>query len=84
MTRVCDIDRSVIGPDQAIPVEAALRAVTLAAAEQIGQGERLGSLEPGKEADFVILEQDPFTVRPDEIMAIGISETWVAGEQTYG
>ncbi len=84
VTRVCDIDRSVIGPDQAIPVEAALRAVTLAAAEQIGQGERLGSLEPGKEADFVILEQDPFTVRPDEIMAIGISETWVAGEQTYG
>jgi len=84
VTRVCDIDKSVIGPDQAISVEAALRAITLAAAEQIGQGDRIGSLEPGKEADFVILEQDPFKVAPDVIMGIKISETWVAGEKTFG
>jgi hypothetical protein len=84
VTRVCDIDKSVIGPDQAISVEAALRAATLAAAEQIGQGERIGSLEPGKEADLVILEQDPFKVAPDAIMGIKVSETWVAGEKTFG
>lgn len=84
VTRVCDIDKSVIGPDQAISVEAALRAVTLAAAEQIGQGDRIGSLEAGKEADFVILEEDPFKVAPDSIMNIKISETWVAGEKTFG
>jgi predicted amidohydrolase YtcJ len=84
VTRVCDIDKSVIGPDQAISVEAALRAVTLAAAEQVGQGDRIGSLEAGKEADFVILEEDPFKVAPDAIMNIKISETWVAGEKTFG
>ena len=84
VTRVCDIDKSVVGPDQAVSVEEALRAVTSAAAAQIGQGDRLGSLEVGKEADFVILEQDPFKVAPDEIMNIKISETWVAGEQTFG
>ncbi len=84
VTRVCDVDKSVIGPDQAIPVEAALRAITVTAAEQIGQADRLGSLEAGKEADFVILEQDPFKVAPDEIMSIKISETWVAGEKTFG
>jgi predicted amidohydrolase YtcJ len=84
VTRQCDVDKSIIGPDQAIPVEAALRAITLAAAEQIGQGDRLGSLEKGKEADFVILEEDPFKVAPDAIMNIKISETWVAGEKTFG
>lgn len=84
VTRVCDIDKSVVGPDQAISVEEALRAVTSMAAHQIGQGDRLGSLEAGKEADFVILEQDPFKVAPDEIMNIKVSETWVAGEQTFG
>ena len=41
-------------------------------------------LYPGKEADLVILEQDPFKVAPDEIMNIKISETWVGGEQTFG
>ena len=84
VTRVCDIDKSVVGPDQAISVEEALRAVTSMAAHQIGQGDRLGSLETGKEADFVVLEQDPFKVAPDEIMNIKISETWVAGEKTFG
>jgi predicted amidohydrolase YtcJ len=84
VTRQCDIDKSIIGPDQAISVEAALRAITSAAAAQIGQADRLGSLETGKEADFVILEEDPFKVAPDAIMNIKISETWVAGEQTFG
>jgi len=84
VTRVCDVDKSVIGPDQAISVENALRAVTLAAAEQTGQGDRIGSLETGKEADFVILEEDPFKIAPDAIMGIKISETWVAGEKTFG
>jgi predicted amidohydrolase YtcJ len=84
VTRVCDIDKSVVGPDQKVSVEEALRAVTSAAAAQIGQGDRLGSLEAGKEADLVILEEDPFKVAPGEIMNIKISETWVAGEKTFG
>ena len=68
VTRRCTVDNSIIGPDQAISVEEALKAVTSAAAAQIGQGDRIGTLEPGKEADLVILEQDPFKVAPDEIM----------------
>jgi cytosine/adenosine deaminase-related metal-dependent hydrolase len=41
--------------------------VTINAARQIGQGDRLGSLEKGKEADFTILESDPYKVSPDAI-----------------
>ena len=51
---------------------------------QIGQGDRIGSLEPGKEADLVVLEQDPFKVAPDEIMKSKVSETWVGGEKLFG
>ncbi len=84
VTRRCAIDNSIIGPDQRIAVEQALRAVTAAAAAQIGQGDRLGSLEAGKQADLVVLEQDPFTVAPDEIMKIKVSQTWVGGETIFG
>jgi predicted amidohydrolase YtcJ len=84
VTRRCTVDNSIIGPDQAISVEEAIRAVTSAAAAQIGQGDRIGTLEPGKEADLVILEQDPFKVAPDEIMKSKVSETWVGGEKLFG
>lgn len=84
VTRRCTVDNSIIGPDQAISVEEALKAVTSVAAAQIGQGDRIGSLESGKEADLVILEQDPFKVAPDAIMKSKVSETWVGGEKLFG
>ena len=39
----------MVGPDQAVSLDDAIRAVTINAARQIGQGDRLGSLEKGKE-----------------------------------
>lgn len=84
VTRRCDIDGSVIGPDQAATLDQALRAVTIDAARQIGLGERIGSLETGKEADLVILESDPYRVDPGQITAIKVSETWVAGAKAHG
>ena len=83
VTRRCIIDNSVVGPDQAVSLDEAIRAVTIDAARQIGQGDRLGSLEKGKEADFTILERDPYKVSPDAIADIKVSETWVAGERKF-
>jgi predicted amidohydrolase YtcJ len=83
VTRRCIIDNSVVGPDQAISLDDAIRAVTIDAARQIGQGDRLGSLERGKEADFTILESDPYKVSPDAIADIKVSETWVGGERKF-
>jgi predicted amidohydrolase YtcJ len=83
VTRRCIIDNSVVGPDQAVSLDEAIRAVTIDAARQIGQGDRLGSLEKGKEADFTILESDPYKVSPDAIADIKVSGTWVAGEQKF-
>ncbi|MEX2114849.1 MAG: amidohydrolase family protein [Pirellulales bacterium] len=41
---------------------AALRALTLSGAEMLGLQDRIGSLKPGKDADFAILEGDPLSV----------------------
>ena len=84
VTRRCIIDNSLVGPDQAVSLDDAIRGVTIHAAHQIGQGDRLGSLETGKEADFTILERDPYKVDPDGIADIKVSETWVAGERKFG
>ena len=83
VTRRCIIDNSVVGPDQAVSLDDAIRAVTINAARQLGQGDRLGSLEKGKEADFTILQSDPYKVSPNEIADIKVSETWVAAERKF-
>ena len=83
VTRRCEIDNSVIGAGQAISVDEALRAITIHAARQIGLENTIGTLEPGKEGDLTILEDDPFRTDPDKISAIKVSETWVAGEKTF-
>ena len=84
VTRRCAIDNSVIGPELRVTVDQALRAVTQHAARHLGLGDAIGTLEKGKEADLAILESDPYTTDPEKIMAIKISETWVAGEKKFG
>ena len=84
VTRKCIIDNTAVGPGQAVSLDEAIRAVTIDAARQIGQGDRLGSLDKGKEADFTILEMDPYKVSSDAIADIKVSETWVAGERKFG
>lgn len=46
-----------------LPWEEGLRAITLAPAELLGVADRLGSLEPGKDASFVVTDGDPLDVR---------------------
>jgi predicted amidohydrolase YtcJ len=84
VTRRCMIDGSQIGPDLAVSIEAALEAITVHAARQIGLADALGTLEPGKEADLTILESDPITADPEKIASIAVSETWVAGDRKFG
>ncbi|MAT82133.1 MAG: imidazolonepropionase [Phycisphaerae bacterium] len=52
-----------------LPREIALRSVTLDAAEIIGQGDRLGSIEPGKSGTLIITNGDPLEIMTDIEMA---------------
>ncbi|WP_051329312.1 amidohydrolase [Geminicoccus roseus] len=73
----------VLAPHERISVESAIRAVTSEAAWQLFSEHEVGSLEPGKLADFVILARDPRRVDPDTIKDIGVIETWMDGKQVY-
>jgi len=61
----------------------ALHAFTLAAAYAAHQEDRLGSLEPGKWADFIVIDRDYFEVPVDEIDDIRVLQTWVGGEKVF-
>lgn len=73
----------VLAPDERISVESAIRAMTSEAAWQLYSEHEIGSLEPGKLADLVILDKDPRKVKPDEIKEIKVLETWMDGKQVY-
>ncbi len=70
--------------DQRVNVLQALRAATIYGAFSFKVEDRLGSLEVGKHADFVILDQDPFTVDPTAIADIRVATTIVADKPVYG
>jgi predicted amidohydrolase YtcJ len=75
---------AVIGADEAITVEQALRAYTVDAARACGLDDVAGSLTPGRAADLVVLDADPRAVDPDTIGDIGVVTTVLAGEPTHG
>jgi hypothetical protein len=73
----------VLNPAERISVESAIRAVTSEAAWQLFSEHEVGSLEPGKLADLVILDRDPRKVDPEAIHSIRVTETWMDGKRTY-
>lgn len=70
-------------PEESLSREQALKAFTLDAAYAGHQEDVLGSLEPGKWADFIIIDQDYFTAPASELWKIKVLETWVAGEKVF-
>jgi len=73
----------VIGPEEKISLEEAFRMYTLYAAYAAGEEHLKGQLLPGRLADLVVLEQDPWETPPDQISRIGIHMTIVGGRIVY-
>jgi predicted amidohydrolase YtcJ len=78
-------DGQVLGPDQTVSVEAALAGVTINPAKQVMLNSEIGSLEKGKDANFVILAQDISspTVDAKDIDSTWVKETWFRGVKRY-
>lgn len=70
-------------PGERVSRAQALRSFTLDAAHAAHQEEVLGSLEPGKWADFIFIDRDFFEVPEQEIWQTEVLESWVAGEKVY-
>lgn len=60
-----------------LPVEHALRAITVDAAQIIGLGGRLGSIEPGKDADIVVLDRHPLDISSK------VLQVYINGERVF-
>jgi predicted amidohydrolase YtcJ len=82
VTRRTDTGRA-FGLEEAITVEEALRAYTTLGAWAGFEENLKGSLEPGKLADFAVLQQDPFAVPPEKIKDTKVDMTFVGGEAKY-
>jgi predicted amidohydrolase YtcJ len=69
--------------DQAMTRAEALHSFTLAAAYAAHQETRMGSLERGKWADFIVVDRDFFQVPASEIDDIQVLQTWVGGKLVF-
>lgn len=69
----------VLGPNQKITVREALHAITLGAARTLKLDRDIGSITPGKAADFAVLADDPLTVAPEALRDIAVLGTVQGG-----
>ena len=73
----------VLGAKEAVSVQQALRAVTETAAYQYFREGQIGTIEPGKQADFVLLDRDPLETPRQALRDIQVLETYKGGQQIW-
>lgn len=73
----------IIGPQEAISVWDGLKALTTYAAWQINMEKKIGSIEPGKYADLIILNRNPLKTNPDSLREIRVQSTFVNGKEIW-
>lgn len=69
--------------ENALGREETLKSMTIWAAKGSFEENRKGSLEPGKVADFVILDRDIMTIPGEELLGVKVLETYSGGEKVY-
>ena len=70
-------------PSERLTFERALNAFTRDAAYAGFAEDKIGALEPGKWADFIIVDRDPTAIDPQALARTQVLETWVAGKKAW-
>jgi len=76
-----------LSPWERLSIEDLIEAYTINGARALNRGSQIGSLEVGKSADFIILDQDILTLakagHPEKIGDTKVLETWFMGKKVY-
>lgn len=73
----------ILGPTQRLTTWEALRGVTINAARQQGDESLKGSIEVGKQADFVVLSTDPLAIDPEKLRDVRVLQTIAHGKRVW-
>ena len=73
--------RKVLGPEERVSIDDAIRAVTINSAYEMFSDDKVGSLEVGKQADLVVLSANPRKTAVEKIRNIQVKETWIDGKK---
>ena len=76
-------DGLVLGPAQRVPARDALELYTTQAAFAMHREGEIGTLEPGKLADFAVLDRNPLRIDPEQITDIRVLATVTGGAPVY-
>lgn len=69
----------VINPELALSVEAAIKAITIDAAYSWRMEDKIGSIKPGKIANFTLLDTSPYAVKAEKLKDIKVQGTFFEG-----
>ncbi|WP_271411597.1 amidohydrolase [Pseudomonas sp. Q1-7] len=75
--------KGVLNPDERIDRATMLQAYTLNAARTIGLEDTIGSLAPGKQADFIVLDRDVLEVTDQDLAETRVLQTWFGGREVF-
>jgi predicted amidohydrolase YtcJ len=73
----------VIGPDERVTPYEAMQMITIWGAEQFGEAAKKGSIKAGKEADLVVLSDNPITMDPMKLNQVQVLETIKDGKSVW-
>ncbi len=78
-----DDERYLLDKEERVSVTQMLRSFTINAAYAKYQDGIIGSLEPGKYGDFLVLSENPYEVNPIDLERILVMQTYFGGEKVY-
>jgi predicted amidohydrolase YtcJ len=76
--------RPGLSADESLTLGESFAAYTTGSAYASHSESSLGTIEPGKKADFVVLDRDPHAARPEELRSVRVLQTFIDGELVHG